>query len=94
MSMKTSNYCLGCYNDRYNHPGTCERPGVDAPVTSKNCWSLASAELVTRYEISTSCPMNIRSAYRKVKVPSCYRKSGYAYCKELPPKETARKGAA
>lgn len=31
--------CGGCRNDRYNYPGTCERPGVDAPVTSQFCWS-------------------------------------------------------
>ena len=32
--------CSGCYCDRYNHRGLCERPGIDAPVTSERCWSL------------------------------------------------------
>lgn len=32
--------CPGCHDDRYNHPGTCERPGIDAPVTSVKCWHL------------------------------------------------------
>lgn len=32
--------CSGCRSDRYNHKGTCERSGIDAPVTSDNCWSL------------------------------------------------------
>ena len=32
--------CSGCYNNRYNYKGTCERPGIDAPVTSNKCWSL------------------------------------------------------
>lgn len=32
--------CSGCRDDRYNHKGLCERPGIDAPVTSDKCWSL------------------------------------------------------
>lgn len=32
--------CRGCRDDRYNHKGLCERPGIDAPVTSDKCWSL------------------------------------------------------
>jgi hypothetical protein len=32
--------CKGCRNDRYNHPGTCERSGIDAPVVSDQCWLL------------------------------------------------------
>lgn len=30
--------CRGCDQDRYNHKGMCERPGIDAPVTSNRCW--------------------------------------------------------
>jgi hypothetical protein len=33
--------CYGCHSDRYNHKGLCERPGIDAPVTCKQCWSLS-----------------------------------------------------
>jgi len=32
--------CSGCRNDRYNYRGMCERPGIDAVVTSDNCWSI------------------------------------------------------
>lgn len=32
--------CPGCRQDRYNHPGLCERPGIDAVVTSQKCWHL------------------------------------------------------
>lgn len=38
--------CGGCYQDRYNHPGLCERPGVDAPVTSRFCWNNDPAKAV------------------------------------------------
>jgi hypothetical protein len=57
----------------------CERPGVDSPVTSKQCWHLASAKLVTLFAISTSTPMNIKGAYRKVKKPDCFNQSGIAF---------------
>lgn len=32
--------CVGCRFDRYNYKGTCERPGIDAPVLCEKCWSL------------------------------------------------------
>ena len=41
-------FCSGCYYDRYNHPGLCERPGIDAPVTSKECWSLDGSKVVKK----------------------------------------------
>lgn len=80
--MNTVKYCSGCRNDRYNHCGTCERPGIDAPVTSKQCWSLKSAKLVTLYAIGTSVPMNIKSAYTKVKKPDCFHQNGTAFLTE------------
>ena len=83
--MTTTEHCGGCRDDRYNHPGTCERPGIDAPVTSKHCWSLDSAKLETRFALSTSVPMNVKSAYRKVKVPSCFHQSGTVFLKTIPP---------
>lgn len=33
-----SKLCAGCYNNRYNNKDTCERPGIDAVVTSNFCW--------------------------------------------------------
>ena len=38
--------CSGCYYDRYNHKGLCERPGIDAPVTCDKCWSLELDRIV------------------------------------------------
>jgi len=32
--------CRGCDQDRYNHKGMCERPGIDAPIISDRCWHL------------------------------------------------------
>ncbi|MCK4668259.1 hypothetical protein KAU33_16020 [Candidatus Dependentiae bacterium] len=32
--------CPGCNQDRYNHKGMCERPGIDAPVTCERCWHM------------------------------------------------------
>lgn len=35
--------CPGCRSNRYNMgKGFCERPGIDAVVTSDECWSLRS----------------------------------------------------
>lgn len=38
-------FCAGCRHDRYNHKGLCERPGIDAPVTSDYCWHLSFDKL-------------------------------------------------
>ena len=32
--------CPGCSHERYNCRGTCERPGIDAPVTCDRCWHM------------------------------------------------------
>ena len=73
-------HCSGCDQDRYNHPGMCERPGIDAPVTSKACWNLKDAKLVTRYRQGwwDTPPRGGGPALAKVKVPSCYSQSGRA----------------
>ena len=39
-------FCPGCRQDRYNHKGMCERPGLDAPVTSEFCWNNDPAKAV------------------------------------------------
>ena len=82
--MKTSKHCRGCYYDRYTQPGTCERPGIDSTVTSKQCWSLADAVLKTRFAISVNAPMGSRRNYIKVKVPSCYTQQGTCYLDGIP----------
>jgi hypothetical protein len=82
--MKTIKHCVDCYNDRYNHPGLCERPGVDAPVTSEQCWRLAEAKLITGFKLSVNAPMNDKKAYQRVRVPSCYRQMGFIFLEHLP----------
>jgi hypothetical protein len=57
-------FCSRCYYDRYNYPGTCERPGIDAPVTSKQCWSLNNARVVKKEVYLSSYqtkPSNIKT---------------------------------
>jgi len=41
-------FCGSCRQDRYNYPGMCERPGIDAPVTSKQCWNLSGSRVVKK----------------------------------------------
>lgn len=38
--------CQGCFQDRYNHKGLCERPGIDSVVTSENCWHLEQGTIL------------------------------------------------
>lgn len=52
-------HCRGCHQDRYNHKGMCERPGIDAPVVSEDCWLLKNAKLLYVRKL-------------KVKVMSCH----------------------
>ncbi|MFA4870986.1 MAG: hypothetical protein WC623_22495 [Pedobacter sp.] len=74
--MNKSN-CRGYYQDRYNHPGMCERPGIDAPVTSKECWHLKNAKMVWRKRVSISqVPPRDQKATR---VPDCYSETGYVF---------------
>jgi len=76
-------HCDGCYNDRYNHKGMCERPGIDAPVTSDECWHLKTAKLVMRKQVSISQTPPL--AQKPIKVPSCYSMQGYIF---VDPKRT------
>jgi hypothetical protein len=61
-------YCSRCRQDRYNHPGLCERPGIDAPVTSKECWMYKNAKVVLK-EVWWS-PYQVKPS--KVKTLSCF----------------------
>ncbi len=51
--------CPGCRNDRYNHPGMCERPGIDAVVTSAHCFSVPHVKY-DRKAKRFRCPVNTR----------------------------------
>ena len=73
--MKSNTHCSGCRNNFYNGHN-------DLGVSE--CWSLPDAKLVTKYCIPSNVPMNIKSAYVKVKVPNCYHKTGYAYLERIP----------
>ena len=74
--MKSKSDCIGCRNNFYNGNNDL---GV------KECSSFKSrGRLVTKYRINYNTPMNIRSAYQKVKVPACYHQPGYAYLEEIP----------
>jgi len=73
--MRTPEHCSGCRNNFYNGNNSL---GV------ARCWSLESAKLVTKYELSKNCPMNIREAYFKCKKPSCYHSTGYVYLDSIP----------
>ena len=69
--------CSGCRNNRYNFPGTCERPGIDAVVTSKQCWRYDDAVIVKKKRVSTyQVP-----PYKQKQQPTldCKQEDGYAY---------------
>lgn len=73
-------FCNGCYQDRYNHKRMCERPGIDAPVSSNECWHLKTAKRIRLVEI----PINQTPPYHQKSswYPSCYSRPGYNY---IPP---------
>lgn len=64
--------CSGCRDDYYN-------------TGESVCWSLDSATLVTRYELGWWDDPTLKRNYRKVVVPSCYRRPGtFAYVESIP----------
>ena len=69
--------CEGCEQDRYNHKGMCERPGIDAPVTSDECWHLKTAKLVMKKMVSISQVPPWKQ--KPIKVPSCYSVKGFVF---------------
>jgi hypothetical protein len=72
--MTTTQHCAGCRDNFYNGNNGL---GV------KQCWCLAKAKLVTKFRIGRDVPMNIREAYVKVRVPSCYH-DWYCYLDQIP----------
>lgn len=67
--------CSGCRNSFYNQPGNS---------TKGECWSLDSAQIVTRFELDCNTPMDQRNRYIEMQVPHCYHKVGAVYLKEIP----------
>jgi len=69
-------YCSGCRENFYNGNNPYGIPG---------CWCFGSAKIVTRYSIGWNTPMNIKSAYLKVKTLDCHRETGrYALLEKIP----------
>jgi hypothetical protein len=55
----------------------CKRPGIDAVVTSNECWHFATAYLVKRKQVSVSLipPWTMKP----ITVPYCYSMTGYVF---------------
>ncbi len=74
--MARQDYCRGCRNDFYNG-----RNGIGV----KECWSLKSARVVTRYRIGWWTNPTSKKAFRKVRTLTCHIAPGeYAYYEQLP----------
>lgn len=72
----TKKDCIGCYNNFYNGNNNL---GV------KECWSFdRKKKCVTKFRLSIHTPMNIKSAYQKVKIPPCYHMTGFVHCNQIP----------
>lgn len=68
--------CNDCRNNFYN-----DNNGLGV----KECWSLKSAKIVTRWRIGWWTQQDRRDAFTKVRVLDCYHNTGnFAYYKELP----------
>ena len=80
--MTSTTHCVGCYNNHYNQPGNS---------TTGKCWSLPSAKLKTRFQLSINTPMNIREAYVKVRLPDCFRQTGSVFLDSIPNYAQTRK---
>lgn len=72
-------YCAGCHDNFYNHRS---EPGFDGAT---KCWSLKTAEVVTRYKLDWWTTPDTPGAFQKVTTNSCHHAPGkYALYKELP----------
>ena len=73
---KSKKMCAGCRNNRYNMGnGFVERAGIDAVVTTDECWGFQSATVVKKKMVSIHQrpPWN----QKPTKVLSCFSQSGY-----------------
>lgn len=67
-------YCDGCRNDFYNHRS---EPGFDGAT---HCWSLDTAEVVTRYRLDWWTAPTVPGAFQQVTTLSCHHAPGkYAH---------------
>lgn len=67
--------CRGCYDDHYNLPGNSG---------DGRCWHAKTGRMVTRYAIGTWTVPTQPGAFREVRVPSCYHRTGEQYYDRLP----------
>ena len=68
-------HCAGCRDDFYNG---------NNPLGVTECWMRTRGTMKTRYQLHCDTPMNRRSGYQKVKVPSCYHKPRYVHVDAIP----------
>ena len=68
--------CAGCRDDYYNDKN---------PFGQKRCWSLAKAELVTRWKLGWWTTPVTPGAFEEVRTYNCHNEPGqFAFYKELP----------
>lgn len=73
--MSDKKYCIGCEDNFYNG---------NNPYGVKECWSLKTAKVKTRFRLSIHTPMNQKSGYVKRKTHSCFHEKGYVHLSEIP----------
>lgn len=75
MSEAKKRHCRGCRNDFYNGREN---------INGRDCWSLKTAKLVTRYEIHRDSLPTVPGAFKKVRVHDCYHAPPMFYFEKLP----------
>lgn len=68
-------HCNGCRDNFYNG---------NNPLNVKECWSLKTAQLVTRWRTGTWTMPATPGAFTEVRVPHCYHAQGYSFTDKLP----------
>lgn len=69
-------HCRGCVDDFYNGHN---------PLGVKECWSLKTAKMVTRFRLDVWTKPLTPGAYTEVRVPDCYRQKGVVFEKQPHP---------
>lgn len=68
-------HCRGCEDDFYNG---------NNPYNVRECWSLKTAELVTRWRLGVWQQPTAPGAFTEVRVFNCRREKGFVFYKDLP----------
>lgn len=72
---KSKKLCVGCRENFYNG---------NNPMGVQECWMYKSAQVRTRYRLSTNMPMDQREGYVKTSGLNCYNEKGYVFLKDIP----------